>query len=850
VLFYFDLYLGYIKPIKFRNLNFDNSFRRRNVMRLAKKALAIVLTMMTLLVALSAQTPRSEKDNRNLAPTVGTGGPVGGPTGLFTVYDGQTLRKGEYTFSAAYSNYDRDPGNVDITSVPLSFNVGLNDNFELFFSTEAYRGVKVNTPENLSGFYLPNSQLRGGNTFRSAGAIILAPQGPGTSQYTNIAVFRPVQNMMNFGQPFVQFPYVGGAMGNFGFTLPSPNVTSGSIFGYSTFTPTISAPRAGGNGADLFPGLGSTYGGILPGIVLQTVNLTAGPLGSGSNTAPTAFTIAPTYLPDAPFLNRQFGESAFNSFTGGAKWRWTSPENQVGVGVVAAYRWYSDTASDASGFNQLQRGASPGGNRGDIGLTLFADTRLRKWLNVSANVGYWYNSSAKGEFPNGTFTILDRPDELQAAVGVDMPINRYFQIIGEARTNQYVGGRTPNSFENSPFDLLGGIRVFPTRWMGFGVAYRYHANQQDRDSLEDKNFNAVALVGGRTTGASAFTVSGGVPSVFRTSNDPHGYIIQGFVGRRNDRGTPPEPKEVANVTDIELSDVEVVTPCPSGTVSTSNSCNDNQSVNVKPVVENKSGDTLVYDYVVSGGRVVGSGSNVSWDLSGVKEGTYTITSKVDNGCGFCGTTKTKTITVKKCIDCEKPCSCPTVSVSTSANAVRNNETVTFTSNVSGGGDCSTNYNWEVTNGTIESGQGTSMITVKATGNAGERVSARMTGSGDCFCKDSCERNASAFVEIEAPPTPPTKRTVDNLGPAVPDDVKNRLMNISNSELGSDPTATLYILNTGSAKERAKRAKDLNKALNDPVLNLPKDRIIIVDKGGSGPINSEFVIVPAGAEPPM
>src|SRR5882757_5896779 len=102
-----------------------NFIRRRNVMKLAKMALALVLTMFTLAWVGSAQTLRSENDNRNIAPTVGTGGPVGGPTGLFTVYDGQTLRKGEFTFSVAYSNFDRDPGNVDIVEVPVSFQVGL-----------------------------------------------------------------------------------------------------------------------------------------------------------------------------------------------------------------------------------------------------------------------------------------------------------------------------------------------------------------------------------------------------------------------------------------------------------------------------------------------------------------------------------------------------------------------------------------------------------------------------------------------------------------------------------------------------------------------------------------------------
>ncbi|MCV4820462.1 hypothetical protein OFM15_30745, partial [Escherichia coli] len=77
-----------------------------------------------------------------------------------TVYDGQTLRRGEYTFSAAYSNFDRDPGNADFTEVTLSFQVGVTNNIELFFNTDGYRAVKVNSPSNLSAFYLPNSRVR------------------------------------------------------------------------------------------------------------------------------------------------------------------------------------------------------------------------------------------------------------------------------------------------------------------------------------------------------------------------------------------------------------------------------------------------------------------------------------------------------------------------------------------------------------------------------------------------------------------------------------------------------------------------------------------------------------------
>src|SRR6476646_9900560 len=99
-------------------------------MKRATIALIAALVTAMLSLTVSAQTLRSPQDDRNTAPTVGTGGPVGGPTGLFTVYDGQTLRKGEYTLSFALSNYDRDPGNVDITSAPISFQFGVSNHLE------------------------------------------------------------------------------------------------------------------------------------------------------------------------------------------------------------------------------------------------------------------------------------------------------------------------------------------------------------------------------------------------------------------------------------------------------------------------------------------------------------------------------------------------------------------------------------------------------------------------------------------------------------------------------------------------------------------------------------------------
>ena len=794
-------------------------------MKLAKKAFITTLLMLALIVTASAQTLRSSDDPRNHTSTVGTGGPPGGPTGLFTIYDGTTLRKGEFTFSAAYSNYDRDPGNVDIVEVPISFQIGLSDHVELFFNTDAYRGIKVNSPRNLSGFYLPNSQVRIGNIFTSGPAIVLAPQGPGTSQYPGVAVYRPAGT-----QPFVQFPYSGGNAGTFGIQLP---VNAGGIFGFPGGFALL-GPASGGSGgtAANFPGIGSVYGSILPGVVLQTVALT------GGGTAPTVFTLQPSYLPDAPLLNRTYGESGFSTFTVGGKWRFTGPSNPVGIGIIPFYRFYADSADNFGGFNQLQRGASPGGNRGDFGLVGFADARLRKWLNVSANVGYIYNSSIK----SGNITLLDRPDELIAGIGVDFPVNKFFQPILEFRSTQYVGGRTPNAFENSPIEGLAGARVYPTRWFSIGGWYRYHANAQDEGFFDSDSFSGSAsVVGSGVSFQNNFT---GRPPGFLASSDPHGFGFQITAGRRNPRTDGTVIDQPANVTDLQLGDTIVKTPCgPGQRPREGENCPDSMSVSVATTAIDPEGVPLIYSYTVSGGQVVGQGANVSWDLSGVSPGTYTITAGVDDGCGVCGTTQTRTITVEAC-DCIEVCTCPTgLSVSGPVGVTAPGQSMIFTANVTPGSG-NTTYNWSVDNGEIASGQGTSQITVNTTREmAGQNIRATVTiNSDDPNCE--CEATASETAPIDTVPVP---FQVDEFGRLVPDDLRGRLDNYFVT-LQNNPNAQGYIINYGPPREVAARERLMRNHIT--FRNAPADRIVFVNGGDTGEgIKSNLWIVPAGAEPP-
>lgn len=825
-------------------------------MKLAYRAYAVTLLLFTFVLAAAAQTPRTsgtstttynhnarpESDPRNIAPTVGTGGPVGGPTGLFTVYDGQTLRRGEWTISAAWSNYDRDPGNADFTDIPLSVQVGLTNRVELFFMTTGLRGVHVNSPGNLSSFYLPNSQLFINGGLRSGPAIVLSPQGPGTSQFPNSAVFRPTGS-----QPFVQFPFIGGNAGTFG--LSAPFFFSGPVFGFPAGTNALLGPPRTGGAADLFPGIGSVFGSILPGVVLRTttlVNRAGAPAGEG----PLVFALAPSYLPDAPFINRTWGTSAFNDFTGGVKWRFTSPVNPIGVGVIAYYRWWNDNADDLSGFNMMQRGAGPGGNRGDLGVVAFADVRLRKWANLSANVGYNWNSKAKATFPSGKFTILDRPDELMASVGADFPVNRYFQPILEFRTLQYVGGHTPNAFENNPMDGIAGARVFPARWIGFGAAYRYMFNQQSADNFKSSNSfttNVVVNCIPGQTPCSPVTISQtftGVPPGFTPSSDPHGFIIQAFAGRRHKRATELI-NQPANVTALTLSDTNIKGGCPPGQVPNEGQvCNESTSISVTTTAVDPENDVLTYQYTVSAGRIVGTGANVSWDLSGVPPGTYTITAGVDDGCGICGQTKTQTVTVESCL-CHIACACPSLSVSGPAGITAPGGTMTFVANLSGGSqDRPITYNWTVSAGTIESGQGTPTITVRVPSDmAGGNITATVDIGGlDPTC--GCQTNASETAGVIKPEG---IIDVDTFGPLSNDDVKARVQSFY-TQLANNPNAQGYIITYGTPKEIAARRLQITKAIT--FLKLDPSRVTFVDGGNKGTgVETHFFIVPPGVTPP-
>jgi hypothetical protein len=89
----------------------------------------------------------------------------------------------------------------------------------------------------------------------------------------------------------------------------------------------------------------------------------------------------------------------------------------------------------------------------------------------------------------------------------------------------------------------------------------------------------------------------------------------------------------ANVDDLELSITQI-------------DALSNKAISISTTATDPENDVLTYKYTVSGGRIVGTGYEVVWDLTGVPPGTYSITAGVNDGAGVVGRTVSKTVTVR------------------------------------------------------------------------------------------------------------------------------------------------------------------------------------------------------------
>jgi len=213
-------------------------------------------------------------------------------------------------------------------------------------------------------------------------------------------------------------------------------------------------------------------------------------------------------------------------------------------------------------------------------------------------------------------------------------------------------------------------------------------------------------------------------------------------------GTGEPGKEVENkwpnVTDIELEKTELHLPPPKdGSPPKHPEYSQDMTTTVQTSAVDPENDVLIYQYTISGGRIVGTGARVMWDLNDVLPGTYTITAAVDDGCGLCGAKVTRTVTVLESATGMPPCICSDIRIEVRQPESSND--YILTAHLTGPRRQGLTYNWTISDGTLVSGQGTQSIRVRPPQehNGRSRTVAVEIGGIDkdkCHCPNSASRS--------------------------------------------------------------------------------------------------------------
>jgi len=231
----------------------------------------------------------------------------------------------------------------------------------------------------------------------------------------------------------------------------------------------------------------------------------------------------------------------------------------------------------------------------------------------------------------------------------------------------------------------------------------------------------------------------------------------------------------------------------------------NDAVTVHVNASDPDNDTLTYNYTASGGAVEGTGPDARFNTSGLAEGNYTVTAKVDDGKGGTATCAAD-ITVNK-----KPNQPPTISCAADRSPIMPGERTGITSTASDPDGDPLTYSYSATAGQV-SGDG-AKAQFDSTGLA--------PGSYTVKCSVSDGRggtaDASTNVDVQQPPPPPQAAKAgdcgynkpgasrfDNACKRVGDDVALRLKN--------DPNAKLVIV--GFADNREPKAAKLAQTRAD------------------------------------
>lgn len=320
--------------------------------------------------------------------------------------------------------------------------------------------------------------------------------------------------------------------------------------------------------------------------------------------------------------------------------------------------------------NEVQSGAFNFG----VGLEA-SKTVLHRSIVATLNWDYRF---VRGESFNvavlgGTeVQTLNRSDQMNVGFGMLMFPGKRFNIITEYSGLIYVRSGIANTTfgARDPVDNVTGLRFYFSKDFALDLGYRYALNLNnhlDRNGFivklggvywpvkekprEPEYLNAscsvdksVVLQGSNefVQASASASDSYGRPLSYFWSADAGDMDGSGPYARWNPRGAAPGNHTLTARVDngagktTSCSATVTVQPRPAPTMSCSA---DPSSVlagarpQVTANVNDSSGTALTYTWKSNGGQVIGTGSSVQLDTTGLAPGAYTVTGRVENGTG-------------------------------------------------------------------------------------------------------------------------------------------------------------------------------------------------------------------------
>ncbi len=117
--------------------------------------------------------------------------------------------------------------------------------------------------------------------------------------------------------------------------------------------------------------------------------------------------------------------------------------------------------------------------------------------------------------------------------------------------------------------------------------------------------------------------------------------------RVNENSYEPIPLSPAKIKDLILDKTELTAGCPAGRLKRTLCPLGVCAVSITSVATAPDSENITYEYKNYGGKIIGSGNRVMWDLAGLPPGEYSITvSASDDGTVF-GKPETATVKIKE-----------------------------------------------------------------------------------------------------------------------------------------------------------------------------------------------------------